>query len=67
MNNVKSNRTQNSYDKPIQKPFEELPEWFVRTLHSRMVTKRKSKHGDGDAHRTGSEMHGREAGRQDNA
>lgn len=37
------NKKQNSkeyYDMPIERPFEELPEWFVRTLNSRLVTKR---------------------------
>ncbi len=35
------------FDKPIVKPFEELPDSFVQNLHSRMVTLKK-KNGSQD-------------------
>ncbi len=31
------------FDRPINKPFEELPESFIKNLHSRMVTLRNTK------------------------
>lgn len=43
MKNEESRKSGNDYDQPIERPFEELPDWFVRTLHSRMVTKRLPK------------------------
>lgn len=35
-------QTKNSedYDVPIEKPFDELPAWFVNRLNSRLVTRR---------------------------
>ena len=29
-----------NYDKPIERPFEELPKWFVEMLNARFTTKR---------------------------
>lgn len=31
---------QGNYDKPIEKPYEELPKWFVEMLNARFTTKR---------------------------
>lgn len=43
--------SKSTYDKPIERPFEELPDWFIRTLHSRMVTKRFPKQHETGANR----------------
>jgi hypothetical protein len=40
MDNKKHNNNDAYYDTPIERPFEELPEWFARTLNSRLTTKR---------------------------
>jgi hypothetical protein len=42
---TKSNKQAN-FDIPIEKPFDELPEWFVRNLRSRLVTKKMTKGND---------------------
>ncbi|HSI88813.1 MAG TPA: hypothetical protein VK918_07135 [Pyrinomonadaceae bacterium] len=36
----KKTNKEGGFDKPIQKPFDELPEWFMRNLRSRLVTKK---------------------------
>ena len=44
---MKPNTEQKSgFDKPIQKPFDELPEWFMRNLRSRLVTKKMTKNSN---------------------
>lgn len=45
-----------NYDVPIEKPFGELPAWFVSNLNSRLVTKRftkdrQAKHANEDGSR----------------
>lgn len=39
------------YDHPIEKPFEELPDWFIERLNSRLTTKRFHKTHDTGANR----------------
>jgi len=34
---------QADFDKPIEKPFDELPSWFVEMLNARLTTKRFEK------------------------
>lgn len=46
MDNKKQKPKEAFYDMPIERPFEELPEWFVRTLNSRLVTKRPQRDSD---------------------
>ncbi|MDM7920779.1 MAG: hypothetical protein QUS14_00650 [Pyrinomonadaceae bacterium] len=45
--NEKRKDGKQTYDVPIKRPFEELPEWFARTLNSRYTTKREIKPGNG--------------------
>lgn len=43
--------SKSDYDQPIERPFEELPEWFVRNLQARLVTKRTPKHRESGSDR----------------
>jgi hypothetical protein len=53
-----------NYDMPIEKPFGELPVWFLSNLNSRLVTKRFPK---GHDIRRGHERQGRSGRTNDSA